>query len=192
VSKKPPSPPEITQLLAQWNAGDNQAFESLFPLLYPTLSRLANRELRKEREGHTLQTTALVNEAFIELAGQRRVLFETRGHFLAVAAFVMRRILTEHARSRAAAKRGGGNALLTLQDPDGLESDAGLAEITAVDAALEVLEKVDARAARVVVLRFLGGLSHEETAEALGISVITVKREWASAKAWLKQELSPS
>jgi RNA polymerase sigma factor (TIGR02999 family) len=192
VSKKPPSPPEITQLLAQWNAGDNQAFESLFPLLYPTLSRLANRELRKEREGHTLQTTALVNEAFIELAGQRRVLFETRGHFLAVAAFVMRRILTEHARSRAAAKRGGGNALLTLQDPDGLESDAGLAEITAVDAALEVLEKVDARAARVVVLRFFGGLSHEETAEALGISVITVKREWASAKAWLKQELSPS
>jgi RNA polymerase sigma factor (TIGR02999 family) len=154
VSKKPPSPPEITQLLAQWNAGDNQAFESLFPLLYPTLSRLANRELRKEREGHTLQTTALVNEAFIELAGQRRVLFETRGHFLAVAAFVMRRILTEHARSRAAAKRGGGNALLTLQDPDGLESDAGRAEITAVDAALEVLEKVDARAARVVVLRF--------------------------------------
>jgi RNA polymerase sigma factor (TIGR02999 family) len=192
VSKKPPSPPEITQLLAQWNAGDNQAFESLFPLLYPTLSRLANRELRKEREGHTLQTTALVNEAFIELAGQRRVLFETRGHFLAVAAFVMRRILTEHARSRAAAKRGGGNALLTLQDPDGLESDAGLAEITAVDAALEVLEKVDARAARVVVLRFIGGLSHEETAEALGISVITVKREWASAKAWLKQELLPS
>jgi RNA polymerase sigma factor (TIGR02999 family) len=192
VSKKPPSPPEITQLLAQWNAGDTQAFESLFPLLYPTLSRLANRELRKEREGHTLQTTALVNEAFIELAGQRRVLFETRGHFLAVAAFVMRRILTEHARSRAAAKRGGGNALLTLQDPDGLESDAGLAEITAVDAALEVLEKVDARAARVVVLRFFGGLSHEETAEALGISVITVKREWASAKAWLKQELSPS
>ena len=190
--KKPPSPPEITQLLAQWNAGDNQAFESLFPLLYPTLSRLANRELSKEREGHTLQTTALVNEAFIELAGQRRVLFETRGHFLAVAAFVMRRILTEHARSRAAAKRGGGNALLTLQDPDGLESDAGLAEITAVDAAIEAFEKVDARAARVVVLRFFGGLSHEETAEALGISVITVKREWAFAKAWLKQELSPS
>ena len=158
MSEKPPSPPEITQLLAQWNAGDKMAFESLFPLLYPTLSRLANRELRKERAGHTLQTTALVNEAFIELAGQRRVQFETRGHFLAVAAFVMRRILTEHARSRSAAKRGGGSALLTLQDPDSLESDAGLAEITAVDAALDVLEKVDPRAARVVLLRFFGGL----------------------------------
>ena len=156
-----------------------------------TLSRLANRALSKERDGHTLQTTALVNEAFIELAGQRRVQFKTRGHFLAVASFVMRRILTEHARNRAAAKRGGGKALVTLQDPDSLE-DAGLAEITAVDAALDVLEKVDPRAARVVVLRFFGGLSHEETAEALGISVITCKREWASAKAWLKQELSPS
>jgi len=192
VSGKPSSPPDITQLLAEWSAGDQLAFESLFPLLYPTLSRLANRELSKERVGHTLQTTALVNEAFIELAGQRRVQFATRGHFLAVAAFVMRRILTEHARNRAAAKRGGGHALLTLQDPDAIEADTGLAEIAAVDAALEVLEKVDPRAARVVVLRFFGGLSHEETAAALGISLITCKRDWASAKAWLKQELSPS
>ena len=192
MSAKPPSPTEITQLLAQWNAGDKLAFESLFPLLYPTLSKLANRELRKERAGHTLQTTALVNEAFIELAGQRRVHFGTRGHFLAVAAFVMRRILTEHARSRSAVKRGGGNAVLTLKDPDSLEADDGLAEIAAVDAALDVLETVDPRAARVVVLRFFGGLSHEEAAEVLGISVITCKREWALAKAWLKQELSPS
>ena len=118
--------------------GTSLRCESLFPLLYPTLSRLANRELSKERAGHTLQTTALVNEAFIELPGQRRVHFETRGHFLAVAAFVMRRISTQHARSRAAVKRGGGNAVLTLQDPDSLEIDAGLAEITAVDAALNV------------------------------------------------------
>ena len=164
---------EITQLLAAWNGGDQGAFESLFPLLYPTLSRLANRELRNERAGHTLQTTALVNEAFIELAGQRRVHFETRGHFLAVAAFVMRRILTEHARNRAAVKRGGGNVMALTLDPDSLENDAGLAEISAVDAAIDVLEKVDPRAARVVVLRFFGGLSHEETAEALGVSVIT-------------------
>ena len=192
MSSKPLSPPEITRLLAQWGAGDRGAFDSLFPLLYPTLSRLANRELRKERDGHTLQTTALVNEAFIELAGQRQVQFETRGHFLAVAAFVMRRILTEYARSRAALKRGGGAAIVTLIDPDALESDAGLAEITAVDAAIDALEQVDARAARVVVLRFFGGLSHEETAEVLGVSVITVKREWAAAKARLKQELSPS
>jgi RNA polymerase sigma factor (TIGR02999 family) len=183
---------EITQLLVAWKAGDQGAFENLFPLLYPTLSRLANRELRKERAGHTLQTTALVNEAFIELAGQRRVQFETRGHFLAVAAFVMRRILTEHARSRAALKRGGGNVFAVPLDPDELESERGLAEVSAVDIALDALEKVDPRAARVVVLRFFGGLSHEETADALGMSVITVKREWAAAKAWLKQELSVS
>ena len=183
---------EITQLLAAWKAGDQGAFENLFPLLYPTLSRLANRELRKERAGHTLQTTALVNEAFIELAGQRRVQFETRGHFLAVAAFVMRRILTEHARNRAALKRGGGNIIAAPLDADEIERERGLAEISAVDIALDALEKIDPRAARVVVLRFFGGLSHEETADALGMSVITVKREWATAKAWLKQELSVS
>ena len=183
---------EITQLLAAWKAGDQGAFENLFPLLYPTLSRLANRELRKERAGHTLQTTALINEAFIELAGQRRVQFETRGHFLAVAAFVMRRILTEHARNRAALKRGGGNIIAVPLDPDEIERARGLAEISAVDIALDALEKIDPRAARVVVLRFFGGLSHEETADALGMSVITVKREWATAKAWLKQELSVS
>ncbi len=188
VSVTPSLPDDITHLLAAWNGGDRSAFESLFPLLYPTLSRLANRELRNERAGHTLQTTALVHEAFIELAGQRRVQFETRGHFLAVASFVMRRILTEHARSRAALKRGGGNIMALTLDPE----DAELVEISAVDAAIDALEKVDARAARMVVLRFFGGLSHEDTAEALGVSVITVKREWAAAKAWLKQELSAS
>ncbi len=190
MSVTPSLPDDITHLLAAWNGGDRSAFESLFPLLYPTLSRLANRELRNERAGHTLQTTALVHEAFIELAGQRRVQFETRGHFLAVASFVMRRILTEHARNRAALKRGGGNVVALTLDPDALEADPELAEISAVDAAIDALEKVDARAARVVVLRFFGGLSHEDTAEALGVSVITVKREWAVAKAWLKQELS--
>jgi RNA polymerase sigma factor (TIGR02999 family) len=192
VSGTPSSSADITQLLAAWKGGDQGAFESLFPLLYPTLNRLANRELRNERAGHTLQTTALVHEAFIELAGQRRVQFETRGHFLAVASFVMRRILTEHARNRAALKRGGGNIMALTLDPDALQGDAGLAEISAVDVAIDALEKVDARAARVVVLRFFGGLSHEDTAEALGVSVITVKREWAAAKAWLKQELSAS
>ena len=109
-----------------------------------------------------------LNEAFIELAGQHRVQFETRGHFLAVASFMMRRILTEHARSRAALKRGGGNIMLIALDPDALEADAALADISAVDAALDALAKIDERAARVVVLRFFGGLSHEDTAEALG------------------------
>jgi RNA polymerase sigma factor (TIGR02999 family) len=192
VPTTPDSPVEITYLLAAWSSGDQGAFDSLFPLLYPTLSRLANRELRNERPGHTLQTTALVHEAFLELAGQRQVQFKSRGHFLAVASFVMRRILTEHARTRAALKRGGGNVVALTQDPDSIEANAGLAEITAVDAAINDLEKIDARAARVVVLRFFGGLSHEDTAEALGVSVITVKREWAAAKAWLKQELSAS
>ena len=189
MSGKINSPAEITQLLAAWNAGDHGAFEDLFPLLYPTLNRLASRELRGERPGHTLQTTALVHEAFIELARQNRVQFETRGHFLAVASFMMRRILVEHARSRAALKRGGGSVLNAL-DPNASDNDTALGEISSVDAAIDALEKIDERAARVVVLRFFGGLSHEDTADALGISVITVKREWAAAKAWLKQELS--
>lgn len=188
MSGKINSPAEITQLLAAWNAGDHGAFEDLFPLLYPTLNRLASRELRGERPGHTLQTTALVHEAFIELARQNRVQFETRGHFLAVASFMMRRILVEHARSRAALKRGGG--VLNAVDSNASDSDTALGEISSVDAAIDALEKIDERAARIVVLRFFGGLSHEDTADALGISVITVKREWAAAKAWLRQELS--
>lgn len=186
----PASPADITQLLAAWGAGDQGAFENLFPLLYPILNRLAHSQLRGERPGHTLQTTALVNEAFIEFAGQHRVQFETRGHFLAVAAFIMRRILTEYARSRGALKRGGGKSEAVQLDTAAVDSDAGLAELSAVDTALVDLEKVDARAAKVVVLRYYGGLSHEETADALGLSVITVKREWAAAKAWLKQELT--
>ena len=183
-------PPDITQLLAAWGAGDQGAFEDLFPLLYPTLNRLAHRELRAERPGHTLQTTALVNEAFIEFAAQQRVHFETRGHFLAVASFIMRRILVEYARSRAARKRGGGIPASAPLEVASAGSDPGLEELSAVDAALGDLEKIDPRAARVVVLRYYGGLSHEEIAEALELSVITVKRDWAAAKAWLKQELT--
>ena len=181
---------DITQLLEAWGAGDQGAFENLFPLLYPTLNRLAHSQLRGERAEHTLQTTALVNEAFIEFAGQHHVQFETRGHFLAVAAFIMRRILTEYARSRGALKRGGLKLDAVQLDTAAVESDAGLAELSAVDSALNDLEKIDPRAAKVVVLRYYGGLSHEEIADSLGLSVITVKREWATAKAWLKQELS--
>ncbi len=186
-----PAPPaDITQLLAAWSGGDQGAFENLFHILYPTLNRLAHNQLRGERPEHTLQTTALVNEAFIEFAGQHRVRFETRGHFLAVAAFIMRRILTEYARSRGALKRGGIKLDSVQLDTAAVESDAGLAELSAVDVALQDLEKIDPRAAKVVVLRYYGGLSHEEIADALALSVITVKREWAAAKAWLKQELS--
>lgn len=179
---------DITRLLNDWRGGDAGAFERLFPLLYPTLKRLAGRELRAERAGHTLQTTALVHEAFIELLGQKGAHFEHRAHFLAVAAFVMRRILTEHARAHNAQKRGAGQVAVTLDD-DVANNTAALAEITAVDEALSGLESVDPRAAQVVVLRFFGGLSHDDTAAALGISTITAKRDWATARAWLVREL---
>lgn len=184
-----PEAGDITRLLDAWGQGDAAAFDQLFPLLYPTLKRLADRQLRRERPGHTLQATALVHEAFLDLVGQDRARFENRAHFLAVSAFVMRRILAEHARGRAAKKRGGGAVVVPLDENVPAE-DAALDEIAAVDEALDRLEAIDPRAARVVVLRFFGGLSHEETAEALGVSPITVKRDWAVAKAWLKRDLS--
>lgn len=181
---------DITRLLDDWRTGVPGAFDRLFPLLYPTLKRLAGRELRGERAGHTLQTTALVHEAFLELLGQQQANFENRAHFLAVAAFVMRRILTEHARAHNAQKRGAGQIAVTLDD-NLADTTAALAEISAIDEALTGLESVDPRAAQVVVLRFFGGLSHEDTAAALGISTITVKRDWATARAWLVRELEP-
>jgi len=184
-----PEPGDITRLLEAWGAGDGRAFERLFPILYPELKRLASRQLRRERPGHTLQTTALVHEAFLDLVGQRRARVESRSHFLGVAAFVMRRILTEHARGRAALKRGGGVAPVELGEHPAAER-GGIEEIVAVDEALDRLEEIDARAAKVVVLRYFGGLSHDEAAKALGVSSVTVKRDWAVAKAWLKRELS--
>ncbi|MEO8275633.1 MAG: sigma-70 family RNA polymerase sigma factor [Thermoanaerobaculia bacterium] len=184
--------PEITRLLERWGAGERNAFEELFPVLYPELKRLAGRQLRGERSGHTLQTTALVHEAFLELVGQKRARFESRSHFLAVAAFVMRRILAEHARSRAALKRGGGLPAIDLGDRIGeiAIDDAGCEEIAAVDEALDRFSAIDERAAKVVVMRYFGGLSHEEIAAALGLSAVTVKRDWAVAKAWLRRELA--
>ncbi len=181
---------DITRLLGAWRSGVPGAFDQLFPLLYPTLKRLAGRQLRSERAGHTLQTTALVHEAFLELLGQQQAHFQNRVHFLAVAAFVMRRILTEHARAHNAQKRGAGQIAVTLDD-DLANNTAALADISAVDEAITGLENVDPRAAQVVVLRFFGGLSHEDTATALGISTITVKRDWATARAWLVRELEP-
>jgi RNA polymerase sigma factor (TIGR02999 family) len=183
-----PEESEITRLLQAWGGGDSGAFDRLFPLLYPVLKRLANRQLRRETPGHTLQPTALVHEAFLELVDQRRARFESRGHFLAVAAFVMRRILAEHARAKSAAKRGGGALRVELDDGLAVD-DRGLSEIAAVDEALDRFATFDPRAARVVVLRFFGGLSHDETASALGLSPVTVKRDWAVARAWLKREL---
>jgi RNA polymerase sigma factor (TIGR02999 family) len=188
----PPGREEITLLLEAWSGGDAAAFDRLFDLLYPELRRAADRAMRGERPGHTLQPTALVHEAFLELLGQERAQFRDRAHFLAVAAFVMRRILAEHARGRAAVKRGAG------VPPAGLERAAAVAtpeheatfeEILAVDQALDRLEAVDARAAQVVVLRYFGGLSHQEIGAALALSERTVKREWTAARAWLRREL---
>ncbi len=183
---------EITALLDAWGAGDGAAFDRLFRELYPELKRIAERAMRRERTGHTLQPTAVVHEVFLELAGQERSRFRDRGHFLAVAGLVMRRILVEHARARAAAKRGGGNpgeAVAWLDEIAGA-LDPGLSEeILAVDFALEKLERIDARAARVVTLRYFGGLSLEEVGAALDLSLATVKREWTAARAWLRREL---
>lgn len=192
---EPEQAQEITRWLEAWSGGDPGAFDRLFPILYPELKRLAAHQLRRERPGHTLQTTALVHEAFLELVGQRRAQFASRDHFLAVAAFVMRRILAEHARAHATAKRGGGVRPLPLDDErvgaaEIAVDESGLAEIAAVDEALDRLALVDPRAAKVVVLRYFGGLSHEEAARTLAISEITVKRDWAVAKAWLRRELA--
>lgn len=187
----PPDPGEITRLLDSWAAGDPSAFERLFLLLYPQLERIADRQLRGERPSHTLEPTALVHEAFLELAGQRSAQFANRVHFLSVASFVMRRILAEHARARKAGKRGGGVVPVSLDERiDRIAApDSAWAEIAAVDEALDRFAEVDARGAQVVVMRYFGGLSHEEIAAALAISVATVKRDWTAAKVWLRREL---
>lgn len=191
LTSSAPDPGEITRLLDSWAAGDRSAFERLFPLLYPQLKRMADRQLRGERPGHTLQPTALVHEAFLELAGQRSAQFANRVHFLSIAAFVMRRILAEHARGRNAGKRGGGVVPVALDEQihQIAAPDAAWEEIAAVDAALDRFAAVDARAAKVVVLRYFGGLSHEEIAEAMAVSIATVKRDWTAARAWLRREL---
>lgn len=187
----PPSadPGEITALLQAWGAGDRAAYERLFPIVYPQLRALAERAFRRESPGHTLQPTAIVHEAYVELLGQRDPRFENRVHFLAFAAFVMRRLLVEYARARRAEKRGGGVVDLPLAAADGVEAGAW-EEITAVDEALDRLRAIDPRGADVVVLRYFGGLSHEEIGEALGMSIATVKRDWTAARIWLRRELA--
>jgi RNA polymerase sigma factor (TIGR02999 family) len=193
MDEHPPESAEITALLDAWGAGDAAAFERLFRELYPELRRIAARAMRRERTGHTLQPTAVVHEAFLELAAQDRSRFRDRTHFLAVAGWLMRRILVEHARGRDAAKRGGGRDDAPL---DGLDEVAGAIdpalseEILAVDFALEKLAARDQRAASVVTLRYFGGLSLEEIGEALDLSLATVKREWTAARAWLQRELA--
>jgi RNA polymerase sigma factor (TIGR02999 family) len=178
----------VTALLAKWRAGDEQALEALVPLVYDELRRVAHRYLRHEHPGHTLQSTALVHEAYLRLLRQGTREFENRAHFLAISAQLMRQILVEHARRRNAAKRDAGH-MLTLDDNMGLLRTKSV-DLVALDDALNGLARLDARQSRIVELRFFGGLSTEETAAVLGISPKTVKREWATAKVWLHHEIS--
>ncbi len=190
---------EVTRLLQQWADGDKQALESLWPLVHEDVRRLARQQLARERGNHTLQGTALVNEAFIRLAGQRVSQWQNRSQFLALAAQIMRRVLVDYARQRNALRRGDGAQKVSIHDTAAvLEVDEAQAlnaleddriDVVAIDAALTRLEKFDAPQSRIVELRYFGGLTLEETAEVAGVSLATVKREWAMARAWLRREL---
>ena len=182
------APGAVTDLLRAWADGDDGALERLTPLVEAELRRLARGYMRRERRGHTLQTTALVNEAFLRLTDARSVRWQDRAHFLGIAARLMRRVLVDHARSRGYQKRGGGAQRVTLDE--GLATTAGTTvDMLALDRALEALAAADARKARTIELRFFGGLSVEETADVLGVSTDTVKRDWRLAKLWLLREL---
>jgi RNA polymerase sigma factor (TIGR02999 family) len=182
------SPGAVTELLRAWGDGDEDALEQLTPLVEAELRRLARGYMRRERAGHTLQTTALVNEAFLRLTDARRVRWQDRAHFLGISARLMRRVLVDHARSRGYRKRGGDARRVTLDD--GLvSSPAPAVDVVALDRALEELAAADLRKSRVIELRFFGGLSVEETAELLHVSTDTVKRDWRLAKLWLLRKL---
>jgi RNA polymerase sigma factor (TIGR02999 family) len=184
-----PSTQEITQLLIAWNDGDVAALEQLTPLVHAELHRLAKRYMAGERQGHILQTTALVNEAWLRLIDWRNVEWQNRAHFFGLAAQMMRRILVDFARAQHREKRGGDALLVSLSEAANVPQEQG-ADLVALDDALQALEKLDPRQARVVELRFFAGLSHEETAEALNVSVGTARRDWSLAEAWLYRELS--
>ena len=184
-----PSEEDITGLLLAWGGGDREALDRLVPLVYQELRRLAHRQMRRERQGDTLQTTALVNEAYLRLVDYERVRPRDRSHFIAVAAQAMRRILIERARSRRADKRGSNPQRISLEDA-GEVADERAADLLALDDALHALAKIDARKARLVELRYFGGLIIEETAEVLDVSTPTVERDWRTARIWLHREIS--
>ncbi len=186
-----PAPHDVTQLLIAWSNGDQAARDGLMAAVYEELHRLARRYMRRESPGHTLQTSALVNEAFLRLVDQRNAHWQNRAHFFGIAAQMMRRVLVDYARSRSYAKRGGGAHALSL-DEGLIVSEERSAEVVAVHEALEELAKLDARKSQIVELRFFGGLSIDETAEVLGVSPGTVARDWTMAKAWLRREISRS
>jgi RNA polymerase sigma factor (TIGR02999 family) len=181
-------PGDVTQLLLAWSQGSRQALEDLVPVVYAELHRIAARYFRHERPGHTLQATGLVHEAYLKLIDQERVRWQNRAQFFGVAAQLMRRILVDHARTSNAAKRGGGLRPVTLVDVAGPSSTGGI-DVIALDEALTRLTNLYPEQGRLVELRFFGGLTIEETGEALGISPATVKRQWMVARAWLLRDL---
>lgn len=181
--------PEVTRLLMSWSKGDRSALEALMPLVYGELRQLASAYLRRERPGHTLQSTALVHEAFLRLVDQRGVEWRNRAHFYGIAAQMIRRILVDYARAQHAEKRGSGNMKLSLDEALAVPGKTEL-DLLGLDQALDRLAALDVRQARVVELRFFAGLSIEETAEVMELSPATVKREWTTARAWLFREMT--
>ncbi len=186
------TPPTITQLLVAWNQGDQSALEQLTPLVYRELHRLAHGYLAGERQGHLLQTTALVNEAFVRLIEWQKIEWQDRAHFFGVSATLMRHILVQFARERQANKRGGGQAIQVSLSEAANVSGQQNPDLLALDDALTALENLDARQSRIVELRFFGGLSLEEVAEVIQVSLSTVRRDWRIAQAWLQLQLSAS
>ena len=184
-----PSPHQVTQLLVAWGNGDQAARDQLMPLVYEELHRLAHQYMNKERSGHTLQTSALVNEAYVRLVDQKEVHWQNRAHFFGIAAQMMRRILVDYARTRHYAKRGGDARQVSL-DEAVIVSEERAADVVALDDALKELAEIDPRKSQIVELRFFGGLSIEETSEVLAVSPGTVMRDWTLAKAWLRREIT--
>jgi RNA polymerase sigma factor (TIGR02999 family) len=180
---------ELTQLLNAWSEGDRAALDELTPLVYEELRRLARRHMNRERKGHTLQTTALVNEAYLRLFNREQLHWQNRAHFFAIAAQLMRCILVDHARGQASQKRGGKPLKISL-DEGAVIANERSSEVIALDEALKGLAAIDLRQSSIVELRFFGGLSVDETAEVLALSPATIKREWRSAKLWLHREIS--
>jgi RNA polymerase sigma factor (TIGR02999 family) len=180
---------DVTQLLQSWGGGNREALDELLPVVYAELRNLARRALSTEKPGHTLQSTALVHEAYLRLVEQNKADWQNRAQFFSVAARIVRRVLVDHARSRLAVKRGGGLPRLSIEDALGI-SERPEWEILALDDALKQLAEMDPQQAQVVELRFFSGLTVEETAEALRLSVASVKRDWATAKAWLARQVA--
>lgn len=179
----------VTQLLMEWRNGDRQALDALIPVVYDELRAIARRYMNRERSGHTLQTAALINEAWLRLVDKQDIAWQNRTHFFAISARIMRNLLVDHARARQMEKRGGGAVQVSLNEAIAGSEPEMTVDMLSLDEALTRLAEFDERKARIVELRFFGGLSADETAEALDLSEITIKREWLKAKAWLFREL---